>query len=56
MKGAPQYSVKAKSGTHVVSFENCAKRMIGSKNVVFLSLIRKQFALTCYITAFSVNK
>ena len=56
MKDEPQYSVKAKSGTLVVNFDNWAKRMIGSKNVVFLSLKTKQLALICYINAFSLKK
>ena len=59
MKDAPKYNVKAKSGTHVVNFDNYAKRMIDSKKCcisIVNSLKSKQFALICYINAFSLRK
>ena len=35
MKDAPKYNVKAKSGTHVVNFDNYVKRMIDSKKMLY---------------------
>ena len=59
MKDAPQYNVMAKFGTNVVNFDNYTKGMIDPKKCcipIVNSLKSKQFALICYINAFSLRK